>query len=78
MKKEKLCVDCEHYVYSDHGQKWESEKHHCKFPSEKKLNLVTGELVGPTYRNCYSERTLSGGCSISGINFKKELTVQKK
>lgn len=74
MKKEKLCVDCRHYRYLDHGQKWETDKHYCKFPSEGKLNLVTGEIISSAYRSCYKERTISGGCSVAGLNFEKKST----
>ena len=67
--KEKICINCKHHVYIDNGY-WESEKHRCAFDKESSINLITGDIISPPLRNCYTERTVSGGCSEEGLNFE--------
>jgi hypothetical protein len=65
----RICRECKFYEYIDKGY-WESDKHYCAFDHEKILDLITGEYHKPKLRNCMTERTLTGGCGIEGINFE--------
>lgn len=73
MKKEKLCVDCIYHVTIPQPRN-RNDDHLCNFfrVNNKEIDLVTGEEIIPDLISCYKERTISGGCSIAGLNFEKK------